>query len=208
MSVRQEYLFRGIDFDGQMKTISEVLSNNNVDERLITKITNEIARKIKDIPSSKLIKNTEEGLDRCPHCGSTASFYPDGDMEGHSVICSGDNDQRNNCPNRAFGYDSQEEARLAWNTRFMPGLTVRFTSMPESNGNKNWTVLLTRQNSKDMIGSISSGLCFYRSEYYDRARYHADRLKYLIGESDREPDILDYDSEMKEPPPGKMFDNF
>lgn len=48
--------------------------------------------------------------------------YPDGDMEGYSVMCSGDRftlfgGSRRDCPMNTFGYSSQEEADSAWNRR-------------------------------------------------------------------------------------------
>lgn len=79
-------------------------------------------------------------------------------------------------------------------------LTVWFGPMPESNGKKNWTVMLRRKESSRLLGSIASGVCFGRSEYYDRMRYEADRLRYLIGEIPTQPWILDYDAESKGPP--------
>jgi len=75
-------------------------------------------------------------------------------------------------------------------------LTVWFDKMPESSGKRNWTVMLRRKNSEGLWGSIANGLCFERTEYYDRARYQADRLRFLIGELDKEPDIMNYDPDM------------
>jgi len=61
-------------------------------------------------------------LKPCPFCGSSAERYPDGDMEGYSVMCSGDRfrlfgGDRHDCPMHTFGYSSQEEADMAWNRR-------------------------------------------------------------------------------------------
>jgi hypothetical protein len=84
-----------------------------------------------------------------------------------------------------------------------PRLTVRFHPMPESNGKRNWTVLLSRVSWPEgdgPLGDIASGICVHRSEYYDRARYDADRMRYLIGELPEEPFILDYDADLREPP--------
>lgn len=72
-------------------------------------------------------------------------------------------------------------------------LTVWFDQMPESNGKRNWTVMLRRKDSEGLLGGIAYGVCFERTEYYDRARYAADRLRFLIGELDKEPDVLNYD---------------
>ncbi len=81
----------------------------------------------------------------------------------------------------------------------IPKLKVRFLGMPESNGKKNWTVLLAREDSSGILGSIASGFDVCRSEYYDQMRYHADRLRFLIGETDTNPCILDYDPELMGP---------
>lgn len=67
-------------------------------------------------------------------------------------------------------------------------LTVWYGSMPESNGKTNWTAILHR-------GDISEGFTIDRSEYPDRVRYEADRVRYLIGETEKEPWILDYDAD-------------
>lgn len=84
-------------------------------------------------------------------------------------------------------------------TPSQPELTVWFGSMPESNGKKNWTVLLRRKTPDRSRTSLSSGICFGRSEYYDRERYGADCLRYVIGELSKPPHILDYDEKLKEP---------
>jgi hypothetical protein len=67
-------------------------------------------------------------------------------------------------------------------------LTVWYGSMPESNGKTNWTAILHR-------GDISEGITLDRSEHPDRVRYEADRVRYLIGEIDKKPCILDYDAD-------------
>jgi hypothetical protein len=61
------------------------------------------------------------GLLPCPFCGADAEPYPDGDMEGHSIMCSGkhalfDGDKLC-CPVNTFGYATHEEAVAAWNRR-------------------------------------------------------------------------------------------
>lgn len=70
-------------------------------------------------------------------------------------------------------------------------LSVWFGDMPETNGKKNWTAILHRKN-----GCISEGVTLTRSEYPDRARYEADRVRHLIGELKSEPDILAYDGDL------------
>lgn len=69
-------------------------------------------------------------------------------------------------------------------------LAVWYGSMPESNGRSNWTALLHRK------GDVYSGITIDRSEYPDRVRYEADRMRYMIGELDTEPYILDYDTDL------------
>lgn len=70
----------------------------------------------------------------------------------------------------------------------MPVLTVWYGSMPESNGKSNWTAILHRKGE-----CISTGITIDRSEYPDRVRYEADRMRYVIGELDKKPSILSYD---------------
>lgn len=80
-------------------------------------------------------------------------------------------------------------------------LEVWFGSMPESNGRENWTVMLRRKSAPDAATGAArhhllSGFCVCRSEYKDRMRYEADRLRFLLGEIGEEPDILAYDAEL------------
>lgn len=80
-------------------------------------------------------------------------------------------------------------------------IEVWFGSMPESNGRENWTVTLRRKArpegaSKHDLHRLMSGVTVYRSEYKDRARYEADRLRHLLGLLDVAPDILDYDADL------------
>lgn len=69
-----------------------------------------------------------------------------------------------------------------------PKLFVWYGSMPESNGKSNFTAILHN-------GSISGGITIDRSEYPERVRYEADRMRYLIGEISERPFILDYDAD-------------
>jgi hypothetical protein len=66
-------------------------------------------------------------------------------------------------------------------------LQVSYGAWPESNGKSNFTAILHR-------GDISRGITIDRSEYPDRVRYEADRVRWLIGELSEEPFILDYDA--------------
>lgn len=72
-----------------------------------------------------------------------------------------------------------------------PPLTVWYGPMPESNGKSNFTAILMRKG-----GSITDGITIDRSEYPDRVRYEADRIRYLIGEITQSPFILDYDADL------------
>ncbi|HHT4570476.1 hypothetical protein [Enterobacter hormaechei] len=71
-----------------------------------------------------------------------------------------------------------------------PELTVWYGSMPETNGKTNWTAMLHRKGHHPW-----EGITIDRSEYPDRVRYEADRMRHLIGELADEPDILAYDAE-------------
>lgn len=73
-----------------------------------------------------------------------------------------------------------------------PELTVWCGPMPESNGKSNFTAILMRKGA-DCFDGIAGGITIERSEYPDRVRYEADRMRYLIGELESEPDILAYD---------------
>ncbi len=78
-----------------------------------------------------------------------------------------------------------------------PALAVWYGSMPESNGKKNWTAILYRKGEVVFDGPH---ITIDRSEYPDRVRYEADRVRHLIGEIDEEPWILDYDADKCEHP--------
>lgn len=71
-----------------------------------------------------------------------------------------------------------------------PELTVWYGAMPETNGKTNWTAMLHRKCHHPW-----EGITIDRSEYPDRVRYEADRMRHLIGELADEPDILAYDAE-------------
>lgn len=69
-------------------------------------------------------------------------------------------------------------------------LKVWYGSMPESNGKTNWTAILYKDDD------IDSGITISRSEYPDRVRYEADKMRFMIGEITKEPDILTYDDKL------------
>jgi hypothetical protein len=69
------------------------------------------------------------------------------------------------------------------------GLSVWYSQMPETNGKSNFTAILHR-------GDLASGHTIARSEYPDQVRYHADCVRWLIGELKDRPFILDYDEKL------------
>jgi hypothetical protein len=73
-------------------------------------------------------------------------------------------------------------------------LTVWEGAMPESNGRSNFTAVLMRKGASVLDG-IAGGVTIARSDYPGRVRYEADCVRYLIGELEAEPFILDYDSD-------------
>jgi hypothetical protein len=78
-----------------------------------------------------------------------------------------------------------------------PSLAVWYGAMPESNGKSNWTAILYRKSDGPFGGAH---VTIDRSEYPDRVRYEADRVRFLIGELEKEPFILDYDADKVEAP--------
>jgi hypothetical protein len=87
-----------------------------------------------------------------------------------------------NCPHRAA-----PQAECA-PREAQPKLTVWYGSLPESNGKTNWTAILHR-------GDVTEGITIDMSEYPDRTRYEADRMRWMIGELADEPWVLDYDAD-------------
>lgn len=81
-------------------------------------------------------------------------------------------------------------AAMLHGTDGKPELTVWYGSMPETNGKTNWTAMLHRKGQHPW-----EGITIDRSEYPDRVRYEADRMRHLIGELTDEPDILSYDAD-------------
>lgn len=91
----------------------------------------------------------------------------------------------------AFFGDSEDDVRAATlQAGNCPALTVWYGYMPETNGKTNWTAILHRKGE-----CLSTGITIDRSEYPDRVRYEADRMRHLIGELEDEPDILEYDAD-------------
>lgn len=76
---------------------------------------------------------------------------------------------------------------------------MEIRSYPESNGRRNWTGLLVRVDGfKGLIGS-GGGVVIDRGEYWNRVAYQCERARYLIGERDTEPHILDYGDDIETP---------
>jgi hypothetical protein len=76
--------------------------------------------------------------------------------------------------------------------RAQPELTVWYGAMPESNGKSNFTAILRRKGAGPFD---TCHVTIDRSEYPDRVRYEADRVRWIIGELDAAPCILDYDAD-------------
>lgn len=80
-----------------------------------------------------------------------------------------------------------------------PRLTVRLASFPESNGKRNWTALLVRADKWDGLVGSCGGISLACGELWNRVAYEAERARFLIGERDTEPFILDYGDDIKTP---------
>lgn len=80
-----------------------------------------------------------------------------------------------------------------------PRLTVRLTSFPESNGKRNWTALLVRVEPFDGLIGNCGGISLARGELWNRVAWEAECARYLIGERDTEPFILDYGDDIQTP---------
>ena len=80
-----------------------------------------------------------------------------------------------------------------------PRLKVRVTAFPESNGKQNWTALLVRADKWDGLVGNCGGISLARGEMWNRVAYEAECARFLIGERDTEPFILDYGDDIKTP---------
>lgn len=147
----------------------------------------------------------------CPFCGGTDAFVERLDYTASYVHC--DSDVGHGCACMARGPisvqddDGEEQpgkagAIAAWNLRATAhieqgeavALTVWYGSMPESNGKSNFTAVLMRKGAEWMDG-MTDGHTIDVSEYPDRVRYEADRVRWLIGELAEKPDMLAYDAD-------------
>ncbi|WP_079948337.1 Lar family restriction alleviation protein [Salmonella enterica] len=137
----------------------------------------------------------ENGLLPCPCCGGRAEFdYDDDNLNWISCnVCGISTDTAYHTD-----VDARDRLRNVWNLRAAmlqgadgkPELTVWYGSMPETNGKTNWTAMLHRKGQHPW-----EGITIDCSEYPDRVRYEADRMRHLIGELADEPDILAYDAD-------------
>ena len=76
-------------------------------------------------------------------------------------------------------------------------LTVWFDAMPESNGKRNWTVMVC-----PLVNGLPDqvdGYTIMRSEYHGRSQYTADYFRWLLGETQHRPCPTEYDENSKEP---------
>lgn len=80
-----------------------------------------------------------------------------------------------------------------------PRLTVRLQSFPESNGKRNWTAMLVRVDAWDGLIGNCGGITIGCGELWNRVAYEAERARFLIGERDTEPFILDYGDDIQTP---------
>lgn len=80
-----------------------------------------------------------------------------------------------------------------------PRLKVVLRSYPESNGKRNWTATLAREGKWDGLVGSCGGITVDRGELWNRVAYEAERARFLIGERDTEPFILDYGDDIETP---------
>lgn len=80
-----------------------------------------------------------------------------------------------------------------------PRLKVRLQSFPESNGKRNWTAILGREGKWGGLVGSCGGITIERGELWNRVAYEAERARFLLGERDTEPFILDYGDDIETP---------
>lgn len=85
------------------------------------------------------------------------------------------------------------------NLSTQPRLTVRLVSFPESNGKRNWTAQLVRVGGFDGLVGSAGGITVAHGELWNRVAFEFERTRYLLGERDSEPYILDYGDDIKTP---------
>lgn len=77
-------------------------------------------------------------------------------------------------------------------------LKVVLFKMPESNGKNNWQAYFKRKNDTELKGLVGSmgGICISWGEQWNRVAYEAERARFLIGERNTEPDLMQYGSDV------------
>lgn len=80
-----------------------------------------------------------------------------------------------------------------------PKVKVEVRSYPESNGKRNWTALILREEKFDGLVGTGGGITLIRGELWNRVAYEAERAKFFFGIRDTEPFILDYGDDIKTP---------
>ncbi|ASD50433.1 hypothetical protein FDI24_gp152 [Acidovorax phage ACP17] len=85
------------------------------------------------------------------------------------------------------------------NFKPQPGLTVRVVSRPESNGKRNWYADIVRSEPWKGLAGTAGGVSIAHGELWNRVAYAAERARFLLGERDTEPYILDYSEDIQTP---------
>ena len=80
-----------------------------------------------------------------------------------------------------------------------PKLTVVLKSFPESNGKRNWTAMFKRVEKFDGLIGSCGGITIAQGELWNRVAFYAERARFLLGERDTEPYILDYGDDIHTP---------
>lgn len=80
-----------------------------------------------------------------------------------------------------------------------PKLKVVIHSYPESNGKRNWTALITRDHKWNGLIGNGGGITVAHGEYWNRVAYESERARFLIGEREKEPDIIQYGWDVRVP---------
>lgn len=78
-------------------------------------------------------------------------------------------------------------------------LTVIVRQYPESNGRRNWTAMFVRKEKFDGLIGNGGGITIERGEHWNRVAYAAERARFLLGERNTEPFILDYGVDIPTP---------
>ena len=80
-----------------------------------------------------------------------------------------------------------------------PKLKVIVRSYPESNGKRNWTAIILREDPWGGLIGTGGGVVIACGENWNRVAYAAERAKYLLALRDDEPWILDYGTDIPTP---------